>query len=62
MVGLSKLNYHNFKHNFTGTVSPMCPANDSIEDTEHFLLLCHSFNRRSLLAGVNEVCKADGKL
>ena len=42
----------------------MCPANDGIEDTEHFLLLCHSFNnnRRSLLTGVNEVFKADGKI
>ena len=63
-VGLSKLNYHKFKHNFVDTMSPMCPANDGIEDTEHFLLLCHSFNnnRRSLLAGVNEVFKAVGNI
>ena len=42
----------------------MCPANDGIEDTKHFLLLCHSFNnnRRSLLAGVNEVFKAVGNI
>ena len=63
-VGLSKLNFHKFKHNFVDTVSPMCPANDGIEDTEHFLLLCHSFNnnRRSLLAGVHEVFKAVGNI
>ena len=63
-VGLSKLNYHKFKHNFVDTVSPMCPANDGIEDIEHFLLLCHSFNnnRRSLLASVNEVFKAVGNI
>ena len=63
-VGLSKLNFHKFKHNFIDTVSPMCPANDGIEDTEHFLLLCHSFNnnRCSLLAGVNEVFKAVGNI
>ena len=34
-VGLSNLNYHKFKHNFADTVSPMCLANDGIEDTEH---------------------------
>ena len=32
----------------------MCPTNDGIEDTEHFLLLCPSFvePRRDLPAGV----------
>ena len=41
----------------------MCPVNDGIEDTEHFLLLCHSFkeNRRNLLAGVSDILKAHGK-
>ena len=43
-VGLSKLNFHNFKHNFRDTINPMCPTNDGIEDTEHFLLLCPSFD------------------
>ena len=35
----------------------MCPTNDSIEDTEHFLLHCPSFNikRRDLLGGVSVV-------
>ena len=35
----------------------MCPTNDGIEDTEHFLLHCPSFNiqRRDLLAGVSVV-------
>ena len=41
-VGLSKLKFHKFKHNFRGTVNPMCPTSDGIEDTEHFLLLCPS--------------------
>ena len=61
-VGLSKLNYQKFKHNFLDSISPMCPAHDGIEDTEHFLL-CHSFeeNRRNLLAGVNDILKAHGK-
>ena len=41
----------------------MCPVNDGIEDTEHFLLLCHPFkeNRRNLLVGVNDILKAHGK-
>ncbi len=53
-VGLSKLNFHKFKHNFRDTIDPMCEANDGIEDTEHFLLLCPSFevSRRDLLADV----------
>ena len=42
----------------------MCLANDGIEDTEHFLLLFHSFdnNRRSILAGVKEIFKAVGNI
>ena len=43
-VGLSRLNFHKFKHNFGDTVNLMCPTNDEIEDTEHFLLLCPSFD------------------
>ena len=58
-VGLSKLNLHKFNHNFSDTVNPMCPTNDGIEDTEHFLLLCPSFHiqRRDLLAGVSELLR-----
>ena len=43
-VGLRKLNFHKFKHNFRHTINPMCPTNDGIEDTEHCLLLCPSFD------------------
>ena len=41
----------------------MCPFNDEIEDTEHFLLLYHSFkeDRRNLLAGSNDILKTHGK-
>ena len=37
----------------------MCPTNDGIEDTEHFLLLCPSFEiqRRDLLAGASELLR-----
>ena len=35
----------------------MCPANDGVEDTEHFLQLCHSYNelRSDLLNSVNAI-------
>ena len=35
----------------------MCPTRDGIEDTEHFLLLCPSFDvqRQDLLAGIAEL-------
>ena len=58
-VGLSKLNCHKFKHNFRDTINPMCPTSDGIEDTEHFLLLCPSFDlqRRDLLAGIVELLR-----
>ena len=59
-VGLSKLNLHKFLHNFWDTVNPMCPTNDGIEDVEHFLLFCPSFEmqRRDFLAGVSELLRS----
>ena len=61
-VGLSKLSFHKSRHNFKDTINPMCPVNDGIEDTEHFLLLCNSFTeyRRSLLASANDVLQTYG--
>ena len=37
----------------------MCPTNDGIEDTEHFLLFCPSFDvqQRDLLAGVSKLVR-----
>ena len=37
----------------------MCPTSDGIEDTEHFLLLCPSFDvqRQDLLAGIVELLR-----
>ena len=37
----------------------MCPTSDGIEDTEHFLLLCPSFDaqRRDLFAGIVELIR-----
>ena len=40
----------------------MCATNDGIEDTEHFLLLCPSFEApsRDLLAGVSALLRTLG--
>ena len=61
-VGLSKLNFHKFRHNFRDTVNPLCPASDGVEDTEHFLLLCHLYNgpRSDLLNSVNAILLPHG--
>ncbi len=61
-VGLSKLNFHKFQHNFRDTINPMCPSNDGIEDTEHFLLRCPSFGvqRADLLAGISILIRPFG--
>ena len=58
-VGLSKLNFHKFAHNFRDTINPMCPTSDGIEDTEHFLLLYPTFDvqRRYLLTGIAELLR-----
>ena len=37
----------------------MCPTSDGVEDTEHFLLLCPSFDDplTDLLAGIEELLR-----
>ena len=56
-VGLSKLNFHKFRRNFSDTTDPMCPANNGVKDMEHYLLLCQSYEepRRELLNGFNKI-------
>ena len=56
-VGHSKLNLQKFKHNFKDTLNLLCPTNDGTEDTDHFLLLCPSFDvqRRDLLAEISQL-------
>ena len=60
MPSSTSINLHKFLHNFRDTVNPMCPTNDGIEDVEHFLLLCPSFEmqRRDFLAGVSELLRS----
>ena len=61
-MGISKLNFHKFKHNFRDTVNPLGPTNDGIEDMEHFLLLCPSLEvpHRDLLTGVSALLQPLG--
>ena len=61
-VGLSRLNFHKFKHNFNDTTNPLCPINDGVEDREHYFLLCHMYDdiRRDLLNGVNAILLPHG--
>ena len=61
-VVLSKLNFHKSKHNFRDTLNPLCLINDGVEDTEHFLLLCHAYDihRRDRLGSVNAILHPQG--
>ncbi len=56
-AGLSKLNLHKFNRNFKDTSTPMCPTNDGVEDTEHYLLIYPSFDsqQQDVLAGASAV-------
>ena len=56
-VGLSKLNFHKFSHNFRETIDPMCPSNDGFEDTEHYLLRCQCYEepRCELFSGLSAI-------
>ena len=56
-VGLSKLNFHKFRHTFRDEIDRMRPSNDGVEDTKHYLLLYQSYDepRRELLHGLNAI-------
>ena len=63
-IGLSALNFHKFRHNFKDKLNSICPINDGVEDTEHFLLHCHSYHlqRNSLLSRVQAILLSCGLL
>ena len=51
-VGLSKLNFHKFRHTFEDSLNPLCLSNDGVEDTEHNMLFCHTYDvQRCCLLG-----------
>ena len=54
MLNFSHLNELKFRHNFNGTINPMCNCCAAIETTVHYLLRCrlYSVQRVELLYGV----------
>ena len=56
-VSLSPLRWHKSRHNFIDTPSDICPCNQGVEDTSHFLLSYPSFatQRATLITSVNEI-------
>ena len=53
-VGLSPLRSHKWRHNFSDTPSEICPCNQEIEDTCHFLFSFPYFaTQRATLATSN---------
>ena len=60
-MGLSTLRKHKFDNNFHDTQDTICQAEDGIENTEHFLLLCKNFNeiRTTLIRKVTDVMGVD---
>jgi len=61
-AGLRKLNFHQFKHDFRDTLTPLYLINDGIEDMEHFLMLCRTYDipRTDLLDSVNAMLRPHG--
>ena len=57
-LGLNHLRKHKFKHNFQGTINPLCPCSLESESTTHFFLRCQNFTdlRECLM---NELIKID---
>ena len=54
--------YSRWRQTCQSTINPMCPSNDCIEDTENYLLLCHSYikPRLDLLQSVTELLQLRG--
>ena len=63
-MGLSPLRRHKFDHKFNDTLDSTCPADDGIENTEHFLLLCKSYirNRATLMYNVSDIMELNFEL
>ena len=47
-LGFSHLNEHRFRHNFQDCMNPLCSCRLDIEDTSHYLLHCHQFDRHRI--------------
>ena len=56
-LNFSHLNEHKFRHNFLGTLNPMCSCGSEPDTTAHFLLRCqnHVIHRSKLLKNVDNL-------
>ena len=56
-LGPSNLRYHKFKHNFLGTINPLCSYGSDIETTLHFLLYFPIFMecKNTILSEISEI-------
>ena len=43
-LGLSQLREHKFRHDFEGTLNPLCSCSIEAETTLHFFQRCQFFN------------------
>ena len=48
-LSLSHLREHKFRHNFRGTINPLCPCNFEQKTTSHFLLRCSFFKHQKIV-------------
>ena len=56
-VDFSHLNEHKFRHNFAGTLNPLCSCSLETESTAHFFLHCRYYNniRVTLMNELNDI-------
>ena len=56
-VSLSPLRSHKMHHNFADIRSDICPCEEGVKDTRHFLLFCpyYTTQRATLISSVNEI-------
>ena len=57
--GLSRLNEHKLKHNFSDCINPLCSCSLEVESTTQFFLhcLCFSSIRKILFNDLISICK-----
>ena len=60
-LGFSHLREHKFKHNFQGTLNPLCSCGTEAESTSHYFLHCHFFDawRATLMNDLRNIDRED---
>ena len=60
-LSLSHYREHKFKHNFQGTINPLCPSSLESESTIQFFLRCQNFTDLCECL-MNEIIKTDSSI